>query len=107
MNTLDTLERTEEGYLKNVDVWTPEIGELLALEAKITLTPAHWEIIELTRSFYLSYETAPAMRALVRLVKQQLGHDKGNSIYLATLFPGGVAKQANKFAGLPKPIRCI
>jgi tRNA 2-thiouridine synthesizing protein E len=36
-----------------------------------------------------------------------LGEDKGNSLYLYTLFPKGPAKQATKIAGLPKPARCI
>ena len=47
------------------------------------------------------------MRTLVNAVREQYGPEKGNSIYLQKLFPGGAALQANNIAGLPKPIRCI
>ena len=33
--------------------------------------------------------------------------DKGNSKYLNQLFPFGPAKQACRYAGLPKPTGCV
>jgi len=101
------IETTSEGYLKNLSDWNPEIANILASRQNITLTPAHWEIINLLREFYFTYNAAPAMRTLVKAVQQKYGAEKGNSIYLHTLFPDGAAKQANNIAGLPKPIRCI
>lgn len=98
---------TDDGYLKNLADWTPEIAKELALRQNITLTAAHWEIINLLREFYFTYNASPAMRTLVKAVQQKYGPDKGNSIYLHRLFPDGAAKQANNIAGLPKPIRCI
>lgn len=101
------IETTEDGYLKNLADWTPEVAEILALRQNITLTAEHWEIINLLREFYFKYNASPAMRTLVNAVKEQYGQEKGNSIYLHTLFPGSAAKQATNIAGLPKPIRCI
>lgn len=101
------IETTADGYLKNLNDWTPEVAVILAARQNIVLTQAHWEIINLLREFYFKYNASPAMRTLVNAVAQQYGPEKGNSIYLHTLFPGGAAKQANNIAGLPKPIRCI
>jgi tRNA 2-thiouridine synthesizing protein E len=44
------------------------------------------------------------------IMAHQDGHDltdKGNSKYLYELFPYGPAKQACKYAGLPKPTGCV
>jgi sulfur relay protein, tusE/dsrC/dsvC family len=73
----------------------------------ITLTPEHWEIIQLVREFYQEYKTSPAIRMLVKVMSQKFGEEKGNSRYLQRLFPDGPAKQATKFAGLPKPAKCL
>jgi len=40
-------------------------------------------------------------------VGKNLGEEKGNSMYLFKLFPGGPAKQACRYAGMPKPTGCI
>lgn len=101
------IKLTDDGYLADLTTWTPEVAEFLAQKQDITLTPEHWEIINLLRAFYLKYNASPSMRTLVNAVREQYGAEKGNSIYLAKLFPGGAAKQANNIAGLPKPIRCI
>jgi len=101
------IETTDEGYLKNLADWTPEVAAILAQRQNITLTAEHWQIIKLLREFYFKYNASPAMRTLVNAVKEQYGVEKGNSIYLHKLFPGGAAKQATNIAGLPKPIRCI
>lgn len=68
---------------------------------------AHWEILNLLRAFYAQFQLSPANRALVRYVAQQLGPDKGNSLYLNRLFKGTPAKLAAKLAGLPKPSNCL
>ncbi|MGI2067947.1 TusE/DsrC/DsvC family sulfur relay protein [Shewanella sp. MF08487] len=101
------IDRDHQGYLKNIDDWQPDMALLLAAEEQITLTPAHWEVINFVRDFYLEYKTSPAIRVLVKAIGQTLGPDKGNSKYLYTLFPIGPAKQATKIAGLPKPAKCI
>jgi tRNA 2-thiouridine synthesizing protein E len=105
MNDIPKL--TADGYLADLHAWTPEVAEFLANKQNITLTPDHWEIVNLLREFYFTYNASPSMRTLVNAVKVKYGADKGNSIYLHQLFPGGAALQANNIAGLPKPIRCI
>lgn len=101
------IDLTPDGYLVNLADWTPEVAQFLASRQDIVLTPQHWEIINLLRAFYIKYNASPSMRTLVNAVREQYGPEKGNSIYLQQLFPGGAALQANNIAGLPKPIRCI
>jgi tRNA 2-thiouridine synthesizing protein E len=44
---------------------------------------------------------------LTKAIGKKLGADKGNSKYLYELYPYGPAKQACKYAGLPKPTGCV
>lgn len=97
----------EEGYLLNLQDWTPELANQLAKDVGVELTDAHWEIIHLLRDFYNEFEVSPAMRPLVKAVSKKLGAEKGRSIYLMTLFPGSPPKLAAKIAGLPKPANCL
>lgn len=106
MENLANIPRDKDGYLKNLADWTEQLAHALATEESITLTDEHWLVINKAREFYQAYNTSPAIRALVNYLKQEIGPDKGNSIYLQTLFPVSPAKQISKIAGLPKPIRC-
>ena len=102
-----SIEVDSEGYLCNLDDWSKETAESIAINDGIQLSSNHWEIINLLRGFYAEYQISPAMRILVKQAKNQLGNDKGSSIYLLTLFPGSPAKLASKIAGLPKPTNCL
>ncbi|MDG6882764.1 Sulfurtransferase TusE [Phocoenobacter uteri] len=96
-----------EGYLKNLADWSPELAEIIAQKEELTLTNEHWEIINVVREFYQEYNTSPAIRMLVKTLANKFGQEKGNSRYLQRLFPNGPAKQATKIAGLPKPAKCL
>lgn len=96
-----------EGYLVDLDAWTPAVAHALAKEDGIELTDEHWEVIEVLRDFYARFAMAPPMRPLVKAVGQSLGDDKGRSIHLMRLFPGSPAKVAARLAGLPKPANCL
>ena len=102
-----TLEVDEEGYLLNLSDWTHEIADFLAKAENITLTDNHWEVVNFLRKYYEEYQIAPAVRVLTKAIGKSLGADKGNSGYLYELFPYGPAKQACKYAGLPKPTGCV
>lgn len=101
------IETDKEGYLLNSTDWSQDLAEKIAELEQITLTEAHWEVVNFVREFYIEFNTSPAIRMLVKAMAKKLGEDKGNSMYLYKLFPKGPAKQATKIAGLPKPARCI
>lgn len=95
------------GYLLDYRQWDEELALVMAKLDDFELTEQHWEVIKFVRQFYLTYNTSPAIRALTKAMKAELGEDKANSRYLFRLFPDGPAKQATKYAGLPKPKRCL
>jgi TusE/DsrC/DsvC family sulfur relay protein len=102
-----TVELDEEGYLTTLSDWNEDVGKVLAAQDDIELTENHWEVVHFLRDYYDEYQIAPAVRVLTKAIGKKLGKDKGNSKYLYELFPYGPAKQACRFAGLPKPTGCI
>lgn len=97
----------DEGYLRNLQDWNETVAAEIARLEDIRLSPSHWEVLQLLRTFYQRHQISPATRAFTNLVKRDLGHDKGRSIYLMRLFRGSPAKTASKIAGLPKPENCL
>ena len=102
-----TIETDEEGYLVNLADWTENCATILAEQDELTLTESHWEVISFLREYYDEYQIAPAVRVLTKAIGKKMGPEKGNSKYLYSLFPYGPAKQACRFAGLPKPTGCV
>lgn len=96
-----------EGFLRSLSDWDKGVAAAIAASEGVNLSEQHWEVIELLRKHYSVHKVALANRALVSLVKRELGPDKGKSIYLMKLFTGSPAKISNKIAGLPKPDNCI
>ena len=101
------IETDSQGYLINYLEWNENIANIIAENDSTELTTAHWEVINFVRDFYINYKTSPAIRALTKAMKSEFGEEKASSRYLYRLFPEGPAKQATKYAGLPKPARCI
>ena len=102
-----TLDTDEEGYLAILSDWEPEVAQVMAQADECDLSDNHWEVIKFLRLYYEEYQIAPAVRVLTKAIGKKLGKDKGNSKYLYQLYPYGPAKQACRYAGLPKPTGCV
>lgn len=102
-----SFETDEEGYLANLSEWEPDLATAMAEIDECDLSENHWEVINFLREYYEEYQIAPAVRVLTKAIGKKLGKDKGNSKYLYELYPYGPAKQACKYAGLPKPTGCV
>jgi tRNA 2-thiouridine synthesizing protein E len=100
-------EIDDDGYLVNMSDWSTEVAEAMAANDGTRLTEEHWEVIHFLRDYYQDYQIAPAVRVLTKAIGKRMGKEKGNSKYLYELFPFGPAKQACKYAGLPKPTGCV
>lgn len=97
----------KEGYLADLNDWSPAAAHALAAQEALELTPEHWEVLHLLREFYREFQLSPATRPLIKYTALKLGADKGNSLHLNRLFKGTPAKLAAKLAGLPKPTNCL
>lgn len=97
-------ELTPAGRLKNLADWDRNIAEWLAKKDGITLTEAHWAIIQMMRDYYQTYNIPPILKLLKRDIQEKLGAEKAENAYLEALFPNGVITQGTKIAGLPVPI---
>jgi tRNA 2-thiouridine synthesizing protein E len=96
-----------EGYLKNREDWSEELMNYMANQDSLELTQEHILIIKAVKNYYEEYATTPAIRILIKYLKTSGHEDLASSIKLAVLFPDGAAKSAAKYAGLPKPVKCI
>ena len=94
-----SVQVNEEGYLTNFNEWNKEIGEALALEAQVALTPKHWELIN-----YIQTEVKNESPLSIRKIGKS-GVVDIKDFY--ALFPNAPLKTATKIAGVPKPSSCI
>ncbi|MDP6574737.1 MAG: TusE/DsrC/DsvC family sulfur relay protein [Rhodospirillales bacterium] len=101
------IEHDEEGYIVDIEQWSEELANVIAVQEEIEMNDEHWEVVNFLREYYQEYQIAPAVRVLIKAMKKAFGEEKGNNKYMYNLFPYGPAKQACKIAGLPKPTGCI
>lgn len=101
------IELDDDGFLIHLSDWSEAVAHHLARNEGLELSAAHLEIIYALRRFHSQFQLSPAMRPLVKYVAQELGKEKGSSLYLLSLFPDSPAKLASKLAGLPKPDNCL
>ena len=100
-------ETNEQGFLIRATDWNEQVAQHLADINDISLTAAHWEIINFIRQYYLQYKHLPNARVFAKAIAKTLGEEKANSRYLLRLFPDGPLRYACKLAGLPKPPTCL
>lgn len=97
----------KEGFLLNIDDWSPGVAKILAHNEGIELQDDHWAIVDAIRKFYEQTEVSLAMRPLVKLVHSEVDPLLGSSIALMRLFGDSPAKMVAKISGLPKPANCL
>jgi len=100
MTVLENVALNDEGFLTDSAVWNEELAVALAEKEGITLTDAHWTIINFCRETAADSGAAPTLRQI----------SKGAGVTtkeLFQLFPKGPAKKVAKIAGLGKPEGCV
>ena len=95
------------GYLLDTSDWDETLAEALAASDGLRLSDDHWRVLRFLRGYYAQHGRSPAMRVLVKGLADQLGSEHANSRVLYRLFPQGPAKQAARYAGLPRPTSCV
>jgi TusE/DsrC/DsvC family sulfur relay protein len=95
-----TIDVNEEGYMTNRAQWNRDIAVALAQELGITLTEAHWKVLEFIDRDFKEKGVVPGMRRL-----NKVGNVPTKDLY--ALFPDGPIKKAAKISGYPKPASCV
>ncbi|MDE2370503.1 MAG: TusE/DsrC/DsvC family sulfur relay protein [Burkholderiales bacterium] len=90
-----------EGYLRRLDDWSEDFARALAREEGLTLTPAHWELIQYLREYYQTHGVQAQVRVMIKHFSAVWGPERGSNHHLHDMFPiGGPQKQGNRLAGL-------
>ncbi len=95
---------TFDGRLLSLSDWTPELAKAIAKEEGLELTDAHWDILNLMRDYYFTYNIAPVTKLLKREIARKFDPQRATDEAVNTLFPGGVQYQGSKIAGIPIPM---
>ncbi|MBI5901096.1 MAG: TusE/DsrC/DsvC family sulfur relay protein [Rhodocyclales bacterium] len=101
------IETDAEGYLQTLDDWSEDVASFLAERDELKLGDEHWQVLRWIRDYYSEYGTAPNLRVMSKMIGGDLGEQFSDKKYLFDLFPYGPAKQAARYAGMPKPTGCV
>ena len=97
----EELETGEENFLLEAN-FSDDVPPVIAEAEKITLTDAHWQVINYLREKYKEDGQTPNFRNMVaELDEMHEGVDWKKKLY--ELFPNMPARQGARVAGLPKP----
>jgi TusE/DsrC/DsvC family sulfur relay protein len=94
-----------DGYLCRPSDWSEALAERLAAADGLVLGEHHWQVLRFLRDHHARHGGPPRMRALVAAMAPLLGDSGSRSLY--RLFPQGPIRQACRYAGLPRPARCL
>ncbi len=108
---LSEFDRDGDGFLKNLDDWTPEFARLVAADEGVDYNDALDGVITWARGFFDEYQMAPKIADFKKGFYdvgdfEETGR-KAAANYLARLTNGSGMKRIDKIAGLPKPTGCV
>ena len=94
-------ETDDQGYLLE-PVFDDEAVNVIAAAEGISLSEAHWTVVNYLREEYREHGHTPNFRNMLK--GMSAANPEIDSKYLYDLFPIGPAKQGPKVAGLPQPL---
>jgi TusE/DsrC/DsvC family sulfur relay protein len=93
-------ERDGDGYLTEMDAWSPEVAREMAEVDGVELDDVKWEQILKAREYYEEHAVVPPIRKFSKYI----GADQKD---LFKLWMTGPMKPITKYGGLPKPTGCV
>lgn len=97
----EELEVDDEGFLLEAN-FNDDVVPVIAEAEKITLTDAHWQVVQFMRQRYQEDGHTPNFRNMVAMLDEEDDSvDWKKKLY--ELFPSQPNRQAAKVAGMPKP----
>ncbi len=92
--------RDGDGYLDNMDNWTPEIARAMADADGYELTDEKWAQILKAREYYEEFGVVPPIRKFSKYLERDQKE-------LFDIWMTGPMKPITKYGGLPKPTGCV
>jgi tRNA 2-thiouridine synthesizing protein E len=93
-------QRDGDGYLIDMNDWTPEVGRLMAEVDGFELDDRKWAQIMKAREYYEEFGSVPPIRKFVQYIGE-------NQKEVFELWMTGPMKPITKYGGLPKPTGCV
>lgn len=93
-------DRDGDGYLTDMNQWTPEIAKAMAEEDDFALDDVKWSHILKAREYYDDHAVVPPIRKFAKYI----GEDQKA---MFKLWLTGPMKPITKYGGLPKPTGCV
>ena len=93
-------ERDGDGYLTEMDAWSPEVAREMAEIDGVELDDVKWEQILKAREYYEEHAVVPPIRKFSKYI----GADQKD---MFKLWMTGPMKPITKYGGLPKPTGCV
>ena len=93
-------QRDGDGYLVDMNAWTPEIGRAMAAEDDVELDDDKWQQILKAREYYEEHASVPPIRKFAKYVEI-------DQKILFKQWMTGPMKPITKYGGLPKPTGCV
>jgi len=103
MAALDSVERTDKGYLVDINDWNEEIAAELFAEEDIVPTQEHWDVVKYVRDQTVGGDE-PNERGIMKEMGKLWGR-KVKSKEMYEMFPGMPSKQGLKIGGCPMSTR--
>lgn len=98
------IKRLPDGHLQHLSDWTVDLCREMAKQEGVSLTHDHWEVLDVMRQYYETYNISPIYKLLKKEIAEKLSADKASDDYLNALFPQGIMSQGVRLAGIPKPM---
>lgn len=98
--TYEIPQRDGDGYLVDMNCWTPEIGRAMAEADGMEMAEIQWQQILKAREYYDEHAVVPPIRKFAKYLGEP-------SKDLFKLWLTGPMKPITKYGGLPKPTGCV
>jgi TusE/DsrC/DsvC family sulfur relay protein len=93
-------ERDGDGYLVDMNAWTPDIAHAMAEADGVELDDEQWEQIKKAREYYDEFSVVPPIRKFAKYL--QVDQKEMFKKWMT-----GPMKPITKYGGLPKPTGCV
>ncbi len=98
--SIEIPQRDGDGYLLDMNEWTPEIGRAMAEADGFDMTDERWEQLLKAREYFEEHATVPPIRKFAKYI------DIDKKV-LFKLWMTGPMKPISKYGGMPKPTGCV